>query len=168
VVVLASIVVLGIAPGIGIGLVLALASLSATRIGRMLSARAGRIGSVGKALKRLTPKTILGVTTLSTLIYGFNLLQFHLLLRAHAPVSFLVSAESLPLIFLAVAFPITIAGFGVREAAAALVLAQHGIENPIAVQTSFVLFVINLLLPGISGAIIAGRIGAPRDSANAA
>jgi uncharacterized membrane protein YbhN (UPF0104 family) len=122
--------------------------------------------SVGTALTSLTLKTVMGVGILSAIIYSFNLLQFHLLLRAHSPIPFLVSARSLPLIFLAVACPITIAGFGVREAAAALVLAQYGIENSVAVQTSFVLFVINLLLPGLAGAAIAGRIGAPRDSAD--
>lgn len=164
VLVLVAVVVLGMIPGIGVGFLIALAALTATRIGDKLATRGGKIGSVGTALKTLTPKTVAGVAMLSAVIYGFNLLQFHLLLRAHTPVPFLVSAKSLPLIFLAVAFPITIAGFGVREAAAALVLAQHGIENPVAVQTSFVLFVINLLLPGLAGAALAGRIGTPGDS----
>jgi uncharacterized membrane protein YbhN (UPF0104 family) len=159
VLVLAAVVVLGMIPGIGVGLLFALASLSTTGIGDKLSSGGGRIQSVGTALKRLTPRTVVGVAMLSAAIYGFNLLQFHLLLRAHAPVAFLISAKSLPLIFLAVACPITIAGFGVREAAAALVLAQYGIENPVAVQTSFVLFVINLVLPGIAGAALAARLG---------
>jgi uncharacterized membrane protein YbhN (UPF0104 family) len=159
VIVLAAFVLLGIMPAIGIGLVLAVVSLATTSIGERLSSRNGRVGALGTALKRLTPTTVVGVALLAAVIYGFNLLQFHLLLRAHAPVPFLVSAKSLPLIFLAVACPITIAGFGIREAAAALVLAQHGIGNPVAVQTSFLLFVINLLLPGLAGAILAGRIG---------
>jgi len=68
------------------------------------------------------------------------------------------------LIFLAVALPVGFAGLGVREATAALVLASFGIEKEVAVQASFQLFVINMLIPGLIGAFLAGRIGFSRFS----
>lgn len=135
------------------------AAHAAPRIGVSLAARGGRARVLGEALERLDGRTLVMVALLSAVIYGFNLVQFHLLLTAHGPAPFAAAARSLPLIFLAVAFPITISGFGLRETTAALALARYGIETGVAVRASFELFIINLLLPGLAGALIAGRSG---------
>ena len=136
-----------------------IAAYAAPRVGNALSGRGGKLRMIGEALARLDRQTIAMVVLLSVLIYGFNLVQFHLLLTAHGPVPFAAAAASLPLIFLAVACPITISGFGLREATAALTLARYGVEAGIAVRASFELFIINLLLPGLIGAVVAGRLG---------
>ncbi|MBN1423120.1 flippase-like domain-containing protein [Candidatus Fermentibacteria bacterium] len=135
------------------------AAHAAPRIGAFLAAKGGKVRVLGEALERLDGRTLAKVAVLSAVIYGFNLVQFHFLLTAHGPAPFAAAARSLPLIFLAVACPITISGFGLREATAALALARYGIEAGIAVQASFELFLINLLLPGLIGALLAGRLG---------
>ncbi|MCU0610455.1 MAG: flippase-like domain-containing protein [Candidatus Eisenbacteria bacterium] len=149
----------GALPGVAVLVCCAGGAYAAPRIGRALARRGGKVGPIGEGLERLDRRTIGLVSLLSAVIYGFNLLQFHLLLTAHGPVPFAAAASSLPLIFLAVACPITISGFGLREATAALALARYGIEAGIAVRASFELFLINLLLPGLSGALVASRLG---------
>jgi len=130
----------------------------AKQLGSLLSKQSGKIASAGNAVLLVNPWTFLAVGLLSVIIYFFNLIQFYLFLNAIYAVSFSVAAQSLPLIFLAAAIPFTIAGFGVREAMAALVLSKHGIPPEIGVQASFGLFIINLLIPAIIGAILFHRI----------
>jgi len=149
----------GALSGVAVLTACCIAAYAAPRIGAALSNRGGRLRVAGEGLARLDPQTIAVVALLSALIYGFNLVQFHLLLTAHGPVPFAAAAASLPLIFIAVACPITISGFGLREATAALTLARYGVEAGIAVRASFELFIINLLLPGLIGAVVAGRLG---------
>jgi len=143
--------------------VLAIA-LSGRIVGKSISSRGGRLGQLGNGLQILDPLTMGKVLVLAAAVYSFNLVQFHLLLSASVKVPFSVSFRSLPLIFLAVALPVGFAGLGVREATAALVLASFGIEKEVAVQASFQLFVINMLIPGLIGAFLAGRIGFSRFS----
>lgn len=158
----------GAGPGVAAVVACCAAAYAAPRTGGALATRGGKIRAVGTALSVLNTSTIAGVAALSVLIYAFNLVQFHLLLNAHESVPFAASAASLPLIFLAVACPITIAGFGLREVASALTLARWGVEPGVAVRASFELFVINLLLPGLVGAVLAGRMGiSPRSRATA-
>lgn len=134
------------------GLVLARVVL---RAGGKLSRHAGIMSVVGRALSALDTATVLRVAILSVVIYGFNLVQFHLLLNAHQSVPWETSFASLPFIFLAVAIPVTISGLGVREVASVLVLGRHGVDEAVAVRASFELFVLNVGLPGLMGALVA-------------
>ncbi len=131
----------------------------ALRLGGALRRRDGALGALGVAVGRMDWRALCLVGALSLLIYGFNLVQFHLLLSAHGPVPFAAAARSLPLIFLAVACPITVSGFGLREAASVLTLARYGVDPGVAIGASFELFLINFLAPGLVGAGVAGRLG---------
>jgi uncharacterized membrane protein YbhN (UPF0104 family) len=84
-------------------------------------------------------------------VCGINILQYGLLLNAFEPVSFLAVFSVLPIIVLISNFPITIGGLGLREGVAALMLNSFGVSPAIAVTTSFLIFCINMLLPGVIG-----------------
>ncbi len=147
-----------------VGIILAISivaiALSGSALARLFPQKEGRIGQVRRGVELLDFRTMASVLFLAVLVYAFNLLQFHLVLTAYVSVPFLVSVKSLPLIFLAVALPVAIGGLGVREATAAVVLASFGVEEAIAVQAAFQLFVINMLLPALLGAAVAGHRGA--------
>ena len=56
-----------------------------------------------------------------------------------------------PLIILSISLPLTIGGLGVREAVAVLLLSRFGVAQATALNAALLLFVINVLAPGLLG-----------------
>ena len=94
----------------------------------------------------------------------FNVLffyQFWLLLRgfgvAQGP-----TVWAIPCVFaLKALLPVSLLDMGIREAASVVVLGSIGVEKEIAFASAFILFVVNVLVPGVAGVILTlHRLGA--------
>ena len=98
--------------------------------------------------------TLLRNALLSTFSFGIMAWQFHLLLSALHPVSWLRSVTALPLMLLGSSLPIFFAGFGGRESLSMLLLQSHAVPWEVAVLASLLLFGVSTLLPGIIGVLV--------------
>lgn len=94
----------------------------------------------------------------------FNLVffvQFYLLVRGGGGTA-LRLAQAIPLLFaLKTLFPLSFLDLGVREGAAVLVFARLGLDPAPAFNAALLLFIINILVPGIGGLVVACRQGMP-------
>jgi hypothetical protein len=79
------------------------------------------------------------------------MLQFYVILSALADVSFTSVLYGLPIILVGSMLPVSIAGLGVREMVASVVMARFFISSAQAVTASFLLFCVNGLIPGVVG-----------------
>ena len=78
--------------------------------------------------------------------------QFFLLLNAFQPVSLKIGAQTIPAVFFVKALlPISIGDLGIREGAAIFFFGHYQIANSFAFNASFLLFVINLIIPSLLG-----------------
>ena len=88
---------------------------------------------------------------------AFNLiflLQFHLLLAAFAEVSWLRTAPLIPMVFVIKALlPITFIDLGVREWASIALFSRVGMEQADALNASLLLFLIDVVVPGLVGLV---------------
>ncbi len=101
---------------------------------------------------RKTPTFCIG---LSLIAYVTIFVQGDLILTAlGSEIGFSAVFFTLPLIILANALPISISGFGVREGASILLLQNFGVPTEIAITFSFLLFILNNLVPGIAGILL--------------
>jgi uncharacterized membrane protein YbhN (UPF0104 family) len=93
---------------------------------------------------------------------------FYFLLRALCPTGFGTVAATFPYIVLAGDVPVTLAGVGVREGAAALLLAPYGVPADAAVDAALLWFVLVMLVPAIIGAayLVAERLRPSRRKAS--
>jgi uncharacterized membrane protein YbhN (UPF0104 family) len=91
---------------------------------------------------------------LSVIIFGLALLQYYWLLTAFQSVSWQAPLVSFPLLLLAGVLPITIAGIGVREGTAALILIDYGVVEAAAIGAAFLSFIMNTVFPGMLGALL--------------
>lgn len=82
------------------------------------------------------------------------LLQYWIILRAWNVGGLNVVAYCFPLVVLTNAVPLTVAGLGMREGAAVLLLKHYGIAASIAATSAFLMFFMNTALPGLIGALI--------------
>lgn len=85
--------------------------------------------------------------------------QFYLLLLAFEQVKFRVMAICFPLLMLVNSLPITVGGLGVREGAAVLFFSRFGVQEPSALGAALLLFIINILVPGLCGLAFVHKIG---------
>ena len=113
-----------------------------------------RVSRLLGQLRTLRPSVISKGMLLSVLIFALALLQFYWLLTAFEPVSWKAPVVSFPLLVLAGALPITIAGIGVREGTATLVLLALGVAEVTAIGAAVFSFTMNTLLPGLLGAVL--------------
>jgi uncharacterized protein (TIRG00374 family) len=105
-------------------------------------------------LQVLHPRVIVSGLVLSALTFCLALVQFYWLLTAFEPVPLESATVSFPLLLLAGVMPITVAGIGIREGTAALVLASYGVAEAAAIDATFLSFALNTLIPGIVGALL--------------
>ena len=126
--------------------------LSVARLIAPLRTRAERTVASLEGLSSGTALTCLALTTLS---FAIVLLQFWIILQAWRPTGFEVVVNCFPLVVLTNAVPITIAGFGLREGTAVLLLAHYGISAAFAFAGAFLMFFLNTALPGFVGALLA-------------
>jgi uncharacterized membrane protein YbhN (UPF0104 family) len=87
-------------------------------------------------------------------------LQFYLLLWAFEAVSLKAMVICFPLMMLVNSVPATIGGLGIREGAAVLFFSKFGVQESSALSAALLLFVINILLPGLCGLAFVHHIGA--------
>jgi uncharacterized membrane protein YbhN (UPF0104 family) len=84
---------------------------------------------------------------------GAELAAFFFLLRAFFPTGFATALATYPYIVLAGDLPVSFSGFGVREGAAALLLASYSVPYRAAVSASLLWFVFAVLAPAALGAL---------------
>jgi uncharacterized membrane protein YbhN (UPF0104 family) len=82
------------------------------------------------------------------------LLQYWIILRAWNVGGIDVVAYCFPLVVLTNVVPLTVAGLGVREGAAVLLLQHYHIAKSVAGTSAFLMFFMNTAVPGIVGALI--------------
>ena len=117
----------------------------------------GFIARVVSPLEHIGPRRLLRAYGLGLLLLGFNVVQLHLLVRSFQEVPFLAAAVACPLMLLALIFPVTVAGFGLREFASAALLARFEVPPEVAVEAALLLFVVNVGLPATAGAALLWR-----------
>jgi uncharacterized membrane protein YbhN (UPF0104 family) len=136
------------------------AALAAVSAGPRVAGYLGRRVPTGFAHRVLAPlgslraRRALWAFGLSVAVLGFNVVQLYLLVRAFQFAPFVAAAVSCPLVFVALGLPVTIAGFGVREVTAAALLGKFGVAPEAAVEASFLLFVMNVAVPALAGAVV--------------
>jgi uncharacterized membrane protein YbhN (UPF0104 family) len=114
----------------------------------------GRLERVWLSLRSLNPRATTVYLSLTLLSFVVVLLQFAIILQSwHSP-SPLAVLLTFPLVILTNVLPITIGGLGVREGAAALLLAHFGVSAADAALAAFLMFAINTALPGILGSLL--------------
>ncbi len=86
--------------------------------------------------------------------YTVVIAEFCCLLANYSPISIKTAALTQPVIMLLNILPITVAGLGVREGAAILLLTHFGIAAPAAFASAFLLFLLNTALPGLAGMLL--------------
>ncbi len=86
--------------------------------------------------------------------------SFYFLLRAFFPTELSTTLATYPYIVLAGDLPLSFSGVGVREGAAALLLAPYAVPTTAAVDASLMWFVFGVLLPAIVGVgwLVADRL----------
>ncbi|MDB5058884.1 MAG: putative rane protein [Chloroflexi bacterium] len=100
-----------------------------------------------------------GMVGLVCLLYTLGsfvvvLAQYWIILRAWNVGGLDVVVYCFPLVVLTNAVPLTIAGLGMREGAAILLLKHYGIAGQVAGTSAFLMFFMNTALPGLIGAAI--------------
>jgi len=87
----------------------------------------------------------------SLLCFLLLMLQFYMILLDLSEVRFIDVFIGLPLILVGSMLPITVSGLGLREIVASIILTRFGIEPAQATGASFLLFILNGLIPGLIG-----------------
>ena len=105
------------------------------------------------------PNKTMGVCfAYSMLAFIITLTQCFLLINSFEQVSFAVVFLVFPIVIISNILPFTIGGLGVREGVAAVLLSFFGVSKSAAVSSSFLLFFINTLTPGIIGALFVSKL----------
>lgn len=120
--------------------------------------------SIISSLGVLNRKLVTLCLILGYLLYLIMWSQFFLLLSAFEKVSFQAVLFCLPLIILSISLPLTIGGLGIREAVAVLLLSRFNIAQATALNAVLLLFVINVLAPGLLGLALIPKIKVGRDA----
>lgn len=142
-------------------LALVLYRLSAKMPGR------SKLERIWESLDALTPRSTTIFIALTLGAFAEVLLQFGIILSSWHPATIAIVALTFPIVILTNALPVTIGGLGLREAAAALLLAHYGVSSADAALAAFLMFAINTALPGVIGAFFlpAGRTAPGRSIA---
>jgi uncharacterized membrane protein YbhN (UPF0104 family) len=110
----------------------------------------------------------LGLLLAALAFYGTYILQFTLLARGLGLAMPLAPAAAAGTMFLKSLFPVSLGDLGVRELFAANLFEGLGGAPEQAVGAAFLLFLINVLLPSLAGAVLAASgSGPPRRGAEA-
>ncbi|NKB67300.1 MAG: hypothetical protein GKR89_09595 [Candidatus Latescibacteria bacterium] len=145
---------------VGLG---ALLLLGTGLLGRRLLQDLGRRWAwwdqVGQAIRTIPPGLWLNTVFWSLLFNLVFFAQFYLILLSWGPVS-LQGCLAIPLLFaLKSLIPFSFLDLGVREGAAVLIFSWLALPPETALGAALVVFVINVLLPGLAGAGLVYRRG---------
>jgi hypothetical protein len=116
---------------------------------------AGKTGEVMSALESLSPvaTTVYILLTLASFVIVIG--QFGIILHGPEPgLGLNVAASVFPLVILTNVIPLTVAGLGIREAAAAVLLSQYHVPIAVASVAAFMMFFVNTAIPGFVGALL--------------
>ena len=86
--------------------------------------------------------------------YSLLLCQYFLLLRAHQPVGWPAVLVVYPAVLFANLFPFTLGGLGAREWAAAVLAPEFGIAASAAINATFGIYLLDLLVPALAGGLL--------------
>ncbi len=111
-----------------------------------------KIRSVISGMTGIPKKVLLQSLVLRLAASLVDMFQFFLLLNSFVPVRFLEVVSVYPIVLLSNILPLTIGGLGIRESVSLFTLSQFGVSAEAAVNSSFLLFCLNTLLPGLIGA----------------
>jgi len=104
-----------------------------------------------ESLNRRSTTIFLGLTAAS---FAVVLVQFAVVLSSWKAPAADVVFLTFPLVILTNVLPVTVAGLGVREGAAVLLLRHYGVPPAHAALAAFLMFFMNTALPGIAGALL--------------
>lgn len=114
----------------------------------------GKTAEVFAALESLSPAATALYIALTVAAFAVVILQFGIILHGSADVSVRVALLTFPLVILTNVLPLTIAGLGIREATAVLLLAHFQVPAAVAAIAAFAMFFLNTAVPGIVGALL--------------
>lgn len=114
----------------------------------------GRTHEVFSSLESLFPTATALYIALTLGSFVLVIIQFWLIIHGAAHVSAGVAASTFPLVILTNVVPLTIAGLGIREATAVVLLGHYHVAASIAFVSAFTMFFLNTAIPGIVGATI--------------
>lgn len=114
----------------------------------------GRTREVFSALESLSPKATALYLLLTTGAFLLVIGQFGIILGGNADVSPRVAFLTFPLVILTNVVPLTVAGLGLREGAAVLLLGHYHVPPALAAVSAFAMFFLNTALPGVAGAFV--------------
>jgi uncharacterized membrane protein YbhN (UPF0104 family) len=103
-------------------------------------------------------KTIIICISYRFLASAIDMIQFYFLINAFAPIRLEEVVVVYPMIILTNLLQLTVGNIGIREGVAAILLARFGISPAAAVSASFLLFVLNSLIPGLMGVFFVPRV----------
>lgn len=105
------------------------------------------------SLENLSSRDYATACTAGILLFGLEWLQLDFLLRflGFHPSSFLILGGLMALATLANSIQITVAGVGVREGLAVLLLAKAGVDYRVSLVAAFLQFAMNLMIPALLG-----------------
>lgn len=113
-----------------------------------------RLNRIWTSLESLSPRSTSIFLVLTLLSFLVVLVQFGIILSDWRTPTVGLVLLTFPLVILTNVLPITIGGLGVREGAAALLLAHYGVSGADAVVAALLMFTINTALPGVLGALL--------------
>jgi len=147
--------------GLG-GVYLAITPHRSVRIARAMLSRlpfSGALTPLLHGLQSMDRRKGIALLGLSLLFYLTHTVQLYLLLRAFGPLSWQAGAVVLPsIVFVRSVLPIAIGDLGIRESAAVLLLSKFGISPAVAIDAVLLLFGMNVVLPGLFGALWVHRL----------
>jgi glycosyltransferase 2 family protein len=109
---------------------------------------------IWSSLDTLSVRSTTLFLALTLLAFVFVFLQYGVLLLSWHQWSFGIILLTIPLVILTNVVPATVGGLGVREGAAALLLAHYGVTPANAAVAAFLSFSLNTLLPGVIGVMV--------------
>jgi glycosyltransferase 2 family protein len=115
---------------------------------------AERLHRVFTSLESLSPRSTAVFLALTLLSFVVILVQYGIILSNWTTPTLSLVLLSIPLVILTNVLPLTVGGLGVREGAAALLLAHYGMHASDAVLAALISFTINTALPGVVGALL--------------
>lgn len=118
-----------------------------------------RIENELPSLENLPSRDYATACTAGILLFGLEWLQLDFVLRflGFLPSSFLILGGLMALATLANSIQITVAGVGVREGLAVLLLAKAGVDYRVSLVAAFLQFAMNLMIPALIGLAVKPR-----------
>ncbi len=111
------------------------------------------------SLENLPARDYVLACTAGIALFGLEWLQLDFVLRflGFQPSSFLILGGLMALATLANSIQITVAGVGVREGLAVLLLAKAGVDYRVSLVAAFLQFAMNLMIPALAGLAVKPR-----------